>query len=132
MKVTVDRSKYGIINSFTLDTEDESRVNDGIVYDTLEDAMYNNGHGYGCDLIVLTAEQLDKIKSGGVLAWDDGEYVHYVAVKEMTLKEKIKGALSQKTEDRKKHEQHQPRYDDVFFEGIKALDEIDHEDVEEE
>jgi hypothetical protein len=33
-----------------------------------------------CDLTVLTTEQIDKIKSGGVLVFDDGEYVHYVIV----------------------------------------------------
>jgi len=78
MKATVKvNSRW--CKEFTLDTE---KAENGDVYDTLADAMSTNGIGYGYDLTVLTLEQLNKIKDGGVLCIDDGEYVHYVAMKD--------------------------------------------------
>lgn len=230
MKVTINEDKWGPLEeSFTFDTEDPNSSSLGTVYETLEDAMFHKGHGYGCDLIVLTPEQIDKIKNGGVLAWDDGEYVHYVTVKDSpkendkltlsstvapnlahtevkvvswkraddgwgawaeleiqnvdnvkngpnwtgqilkktiktfvppplvsyldmpsfvtlitykgapgggfyclvppntedtTLKEKIRKVLDQRAESRKEYAKVQPRYDDVFYEGVEALDKM--------
>lgn len=65
---------------FTLDSEKVS--SDAVVYDTLEDAMRAQGTGYGCELNLLTPEELDKIKNGGVFAFCDGEYVHYIALRD--------------------------------------------------
>jgi hypothetical protein len=78
MKATVKVNDRWL-EEFTLDTE---KAENGTVYDTLEDAMSSNGTGYGCTLTVLTREQLNKIKEGGVLCIDDGEYVHYIAMKD--------------------------------------------------
>ena len=74
------------IGDFTLDTENPGSQGDKRkVYSSLQFAMDEVREGWGCDLIVLTLEELELMKNGGVLAWSDGEYSHYVTVKDTTI-----------------------------------------------
>jgi hypothetical protein len=50
------------------------------VFDTLKEAMEAVGAGYGAELLRVTSEDLEKLKSGGIMAWDDGEYSHYIVL----------------------------------------------------
>ena len=77
MKATIKNYSEG--KDFTIDTDDKIGAHDCIeVFDTLEAAMTKVGTGYGPEVVKITKEQLEQIIGGGVLAWDDGEYAHYM------------------------------------------------------
>jgi hypothetical protein len=44
-----------------------------------------DGYGYGCgaQLSVLTADQLEALLSGKMLAWNDGEYATFLVLEEV-------------------------------------------------
>ena len=51
------------------------------IIDNTKEARENYGHLHGSTILELTQEQLDAIKDGKCLAWNDGEYSKFIVLK---------------------------------------------------
>ena len=50
------------------------------IVENSREGMAEHGHAWGSEWVQITDKHIEALKNGKMLAWDDGEYAHFLSM----------------------------------------------------